>query len=392
MKAIRHFLTLFILGAASSLNAQISFLNLAHTNNGGTAQGIIVAGNYAYLASGTNGLLIYDISNPAQPIKAGNPHGTNDTGINATSLAISGNYVYLATPNLSPHSFCVYDVSNPSAPTNVFTTNLNLSGGGGMAVLGSNLYLGGDGFIAVMNISTPATPTLVTQYRPSSLGNPLSAAVSSNYLALASGANQLMNIGVFSNQVYTNFVATNVAGTASGVALSGQFVFVANGSSSPLESYLISPSGAVSRAGQITYPASPTIGHGVALAGNYAYLACSAGLRAIDVTDPANLKAVGQTSTNYGGTGLGVAVSGRYVYLANGTDGLRVFAIQPQLTVSNAPGNLLTFSWPDQGPFTLQQTADIGNPSWVTLTNIAVNGQLTLPPPASNMFYRLVGQ
>lgn len=89
---------------------------------------------------------------------------------------------------------------------------------------------------------------------------------------------------------------------------------------------------------------------------------------------------------------MGVAVSGRYVYLADGADGLRVYAIQPALGVSAAEGSGLTFSWPAQGLFALQQTADLDNPNWVEVTNVSANGQVTLPPPASTMFYRLVGQ
>jgi hypothetical protein len=94
----------------------------------------------------------------------------------------------------------------------------------------------------------------------------------------------------------------------------------------------------VTKAGQITYPASPTTGVSITLSGNYAYLVCSAGLRVINITIPTNLIAAGQTSTNFGAKPMGVAVSGRYVYLADGTDGLRVFAIQPALRVNLSAG------------------------------------------------------
>ncbi|MDB6021908.1 MAG: hypothetical protein JWQ04_1765 [Pedosphaera sp.] len=391
MKAILLYLrTLLILSMASSLNAQINLVDIGHTNNGGTAQGIAVSGNYAYLAGGTNGLLIYDVSNPALPVNVGHPHGSNDTGINAFAVALSGNYAFVTSPLSAGRGLFIYDVSNPAAPTNVGYLKSNVFGGG-LAILGTNLYFGGDDRVPAMDISNPAAPIGRTNYIPLQNLNPVSLAVTSNYLAMA-GSGQFMNIGAFSNGAFSNLVYTNVGASATGVAIAGQYVFVANTGLAPLQAYHVAPSGAVTKAGQITYPASQTAGNGIALSGDYAYLACNAGLRVINVANPTNFVAAGQTSTNYGGKGFGVAVSGRYAYLANGADGLRVFALQPPLAVSPAPGNGLTFSWPAQGSFVLQQTLDLKNPHWETVTNNPTNGQVTLPPPPSNMYYRLLGQ
>jgi hypothetical protein len=380
---------LILLSAAPSLNAQINLVNISHINNGGRARDIALSGNYAYLASGTNGLLIYDISNPALPVNVGHAKGDN-AEINAFAVAVSGNYAFVTSTQTQGAGLNVYDVSNPAAPTNVGSLNSNIFGG--LALLGTNLYFGGDDRVPVMDISNPLDLTGITIYIPLENINPVSLAVTSNYLVMAGGG-EWVNIGAFSNGIYTNLAATNVGGIASGVAIAGQYVFVANAgsSSAPLEIYYISSSGRVTNAGQMTYPGYPT-GNSVAVSGSYAYLGCSAGLRVINIANPTNLIAAGQTSTNYGGDGLGAAVSGRFVYLANGTDGLRVFAIQPPLAISLGTGMGLTFSWPVQGSFALQQTTDLANPDWVTVTNIPTNGQLTLPPPASTMYYRLAGQ
>ena len=384
-------LSLILLSATPSLHAQINLVNIGHTNNGGTAQGIAVSGNYAYLASGTNGLFIYDISNPALPVKVGHAKGSNNAEINAYAVAVSGNYAFVVSaedPTLN-----VYDVSNSAAPTNVGGLNSNLFGG--LAILGTNLYLGGDDRVPVINISNPLNLVGITTYTPLENINPVSLAVTSNYLVVAGGT-EWVNIGAFSNGIYTNLAFTNISSNAdynaTGVAIAGQYVFVANSSAAPLESYYISPSGKVTKAGQITYPASPTTGVSVALSGSYAYLVSSEGLRVINIAKPTNLVAAGQASTNYGAKGMGVAVSGGYAYLANGTDGLRVFAIQPVLGVSLVTATGLTFSWPAQGAFALQQTTDLSNPNWVTVTNVPANGQVTLPPPATTMYYRLLGQ
>jgi hypothetical protein len=322
-------------------------------------------------------------------VNVGHAKGSNDAEINAYAIALSGNYAFVESTASQKSGLFVYEVTNAAAPTNVGYLNINVFGG--LAILGTNLYLGGDSRVPIINISNPLDLIIGTNSGAFADGNPVSLAVTSNYLATA-GGEESVGISAFSNGIYTNLAAPNVGGSAFGVAISGQYVFVANSSSEPLESYYISSSGKVSKAGQITYPASPTTGVSVALSDRYAYLASSEGLRVINIANPTNLIAAGQASTNFGGKGMGVAVSGHYVYLANGTDGLRVFAIQPALGVSLATGTGLTFSWPAQSSFAVQQTTNLSNPNWVTLTNLATNGQLTLPPPASTMFYRLVGQ
>ena len=148
----------------------------------------------------------------------------------------------------------------------------------------------------------------------------------------------------------------------------------------------------------MTYPSSTSYGTGAALAisGNFAYVACAVGVRAVNITNPAQPTTAGQTATNLGGTPLAVAVSGHYIFLANGTDGLRVFAVQPRLGVSQINGNSLVFTWPNQSLFLIQQNSDLTQDNWLTLTNepavIGANAQVNLPPPGSNTFYRLLGQ
>ena len=66
--------------------------------------------------------------------------------------------------------------------------------------------------------------------------------------------------------------------------------------------------------------------HGVAVSGNFAYLASSVdGLRVYNIANPANPVSIGHI--NDGGAAVGVAVSGNFAYLANGLDGLRIYNI-----------------------------------------------------------------
>ena len=111
-------------------------------------------------------------------------------------------------------------------------------------------------------------------------------------------------------------------GSAHGVAVSGPYAYVADG-------------GAGLRVIDISDPAHPTgVGfydtpgwaYGVAVSGTYAYVADhESGLRVIDVSDPAHPTGVGFYDTP--GYAFGVAVSGTYAYVADWASDLRVIDI-----------------------------------------------------------------
>jgi uncharacterized secreted protein with C-terminal beta-propeller domain len=68
------------------------------------------------------------------------------------------------------------------------------------------------------------------------------------------------------------------------------------------------------------------LAQGVAMSGNFAYVADGdAGLQIIDVNDPANPQRVGGYDTS--GSAYGVAVSGNYAYVADGASGLQVIDV-----------------------------------------------------------------
>ncbi len=76
-----------------------------------SATSLIVRGNYAYVASASaGGLLVLDISNPANPVEAGRAAGT---GAMPGAIALSGNQAHIA--NLAGN-LDTYDISDPSAP------------------------------------------------------------------------------------------------------------------------------------------------------------------------------------------------------------------------------------------------------------------------------------
>ena len=69
--------------------------------------GVAVAGNYAYVADGYNGLVIVDVRNPVAPTLK----GSYDTAGYSLGVAVAGKYAYVADRE---NYLVIVDVSNPA--------------------------------------------------------------------------------------------------------------------------------------------------------------------------------------------------------------------------------------------------------------------------------------
>ncbi len=150
---------LCIIDVANKINPQL----LGSLNLGAQANGIYIAGNYAYIASTSNNqeLQIVDISNPG----ALSIDGSFDTpGVaDANDVFIVGDTAYLVRDNWKAnHDFHILNVSNPGSITIVGSLDLNTDS--------NDIYVSGDyAFVAtesnsaefkVIDISTPVTPSV----------------------------------------------------------------------------------------------------------------------------------------------------------------------------------------------------------------------------------------
>ncbi|NGX43725.1 MAG: hypothetical protein K940chlam7_02025, partial [Chlamydiae bacterium] len=107
-----------------------------------------------------------------------------------------------------------------------------------------------------------------------------------------------------------------------GVALSGNYAYVADGGSGI---QIIDVSN-VANATLVGFYDTPSIAFGVALSGNYAYVADAAsGLQIIDVSNVANPTLAGSYDTL--GEAYAVAVSGNYAYVADWDSGLQIIDV-----------------------------------------------------------------
>jgi len=114
MKAVIGMLVLALCGVAfnAPLSAlcQISLISMGRTKDGGYASAVAVAGNSAYLANASDDLRIYDVSNPAHPVRV----AQTSNGAIALGLALSSNLRFVAQDH---YGLGIYDISSPARPS-----------------------------------------------------------------------------------------------------------------------------------------------------------------------------------------------------------------------------------------------------------------------------------
>ena len=124
----------------------------------GCASGLMVAGNYAYLAAGSYGLHIVDISDPASPSLIGN----YDTPGSACDVDVVGDYAYVADG--AANALQIVDVSDPTSPflKGSYSYHHNFIGvavGEDYAYV-ANYFIG----LTVVDVSDPTSPFKAGSY------------------------------------------------------------------------------------------------------------------------------------------------------------------------------------------------------------------------------------
>ncbi len=295
----------------------------------GIASGVVLSGNYAYLAGGRDGgLQIINIANPANPTFV----GSYITPGWAMGVALSGNYAYVADRNTG--GLQIINISNPANPS--FVGNYNTPGyANGVAVSGNYAFVADGSGLHIINIANPANPSFVGNYNTP--GNAHGVALSGNYAYVADGSSGLQIIkldcptsnsissssitGSQAELICPSFVGSyNMLVTANGVAVSGNYAFVADGRNRGLQIINISNPANPSFVGGYNTPGAA---NGVVVSGNYAFVVDGiGGLHIINIANPANPTFVG----SYTGAANGVAVSGNYAFVVDGI-GLHIINI-----------------------------------------------------------------
>jgi type II secretory pathway pseudopilin PulG len=234
--------------ATSITNAQFKIVNVATPatpTQTGTLQvgdttaalGLAVSGTNAYVvkqaaAAGANGEFnVVNITNPAAPT---NTAHLARIRADMNSIVISGNFAYVATAATSDQ-LQVVNITTPATPTSAATVNLGVTAND-VAINGSTVYLATvnnttSGELRIYNVTTPTAPVALGSYEIGAAVNGVSIDSSNaNYVGLATGvaAKQAIFVNVSTPATPTLVTNLTLSNTASDIMLSGSYAYVAD--------------------------------------------------------------------------------------------------------------------------------------------------------------------
>jgi hypothetical protein len=276
------------------------------------ATGIHVSGSHAYVLDNfQNRLLIIDISDPSNPVETGFYKMTGS----AYAVYVSGTYAYLASGS---EGLRIIDISDPSNPTE---TGFYDTPGWAKAVYISGAYAyvaDKNSGLRIINVSDPSNPAETGFFDIRAYD--VHVAGSYAYVAAVGSGLRIIDILDPSNPVETGFFQMPYSAYAA--YISGSYAYVADDHGG-LRIIDISNSANPS---ETAFYNKPGRAEGVFVSGSYAYVAHYwGGLQIVDISDPANPFEIGYYETP--DNAMDVFVSGSYAYVADDHGGLRIIDI-----------------------------------------------------------------
>ena len=293
---------------------------------GGSAFGVAVQGNYAYVGEGRS-LLVLDISTPSSPSRVGKvvlPGAVMD-------IALLGQYAYVAALE---GGLQVVKISNPAAPSICgFYSTTNRASAEGIAILGGLAYVADDyAGIQIFDLANPVVPALLSS---KSFGDGVAVKVKASgsgvlaYVSTGAGL-CVLDVSQPSSPVLLGQTAVGDDGIYGSIALYGNSVI---GPTIDGTIHMIDVS-------QPSAPKDLTLKTGdngtggysqVAVAGNYLYAESSVsglGFTVFSISGT-NLTRVGRNGSVFspGGYYQKMLISGSRAYVAAGGTGLQIVDI-----------------------------------------------------------------
>jgi hypothetical protein len=303
----------------------------------GVVMDIALFGQYAYVAALEGGLQVVKISNPAAPSICGFYSTTNRAS--AEGIAILGGLAYVADAYAGLE---IFDLGNPIVPALLSSTSC----GGGIAVKiktsgnGVLAYLSTSGGLCVLDVSQPSRPILLGQTTVGDGGIGGSIALYGNSVIgpapWGSGTIHMVDVSQPSApKDLTLKTGDNTGGGYSEVAVAGNYLY-AESQVSGIGFTVFSINGTnitmVGRNGNVFSPGR--VFNKMLISGTRAYVAAGgSGLQIVDVSTPSGPMSVTAFADSglYGSYG-GVGVSGNY--LCAGSGDFKVFNVsQPNQPV-----------------------------------------------------------
>lgn len=181
-----------------------------------SVRSIVVSGTHAYITQG-KWFRVVDVTVPDSPVDLA---VITPTLGYLKSLVISDNYAYVAAGS---DGLAIIDISTPTTPTVIST--LDTPGYAlGMVKQGSCAYISDDDAIRIIDVSNPITPTEVGVYQPSGFYPRSTLAVSGSLLYAHGDELHIVNISTSSAPTTTGILQLPSAGD--GIYLSGSTVYL----------------------------------------------------------------------------------------------------------------------------------------------------------------------
>jgi hypothetical protein len=303
--------------------------NFAYTRGETGVRAVFVEGNRAFLAASSSGLRIIGVTRPETPVK----QSVYDISGRVKGMDTDGRYLYLAR---QAKGLQVIDTSRPASPVLVGASGTPLDAWD-VAVSGGYAYVASpkEG-LSIFDLSNPAAPVKTGTWKPASGRDVKYLCVNGNMVCAATWFDGFYLVDVSDPSAPVEMGHWASFAKYVGVAIHGDYVFFPNRYAGKMEVIDISDPSAPVRAGEYNMQESGKYIAGMALSGNYAFIALEHyGLLALDISDPTNPKETGRLQTP--GSPNGIYVSGDTAYLADGEAGVRVIDIsRPAAPVSLA--------------------------------------------------------
>ncbi|MFA5832900.1 MAG: T9SS type A sorting domain-containing protein [Bacteroidota bacterium] len=276
----------------------------------GTAYTPFYDNGKVYVAYGTAGLRILDVSNPSSPALL----STVDLGGDSRAVVASGNYAYVAARDSGVY---IVDVTNASTPVKINT--IKTPRARGISISGTKVYVAAsDSGMGVIDITTPTSASVIKYTGNSVYGENVSVNGS------IAGITDYSKITFYDISNPSAPVKKGSTGSFKigneGFAISGTNAFVPDGDS--LKIYKIENLNVPSLVSKIK---TGGYGYTAVVDGKYCYVASEGtGVRAINISDPSAPVEDGF----YDGVpeSRGVVVNGKYIYTAEKLDGLTIYS------------------------------------------------------------------
>jgi len=287
---------------------------------------VCVEGDYAYLASGLNGLHIIDISDPANPLWVNRV----DTLDEATWVAVKGGYAYVGAEDL-----LIIDI-DPVASAQIVNTMDPECSPDYISISGDYAYVSGGNQFSILDITDPVSPIIIINIElpygmmsASGFGK-FTASGDYAYVGIWHSAG---DIGGGGGHFYTFaiydinppesahwVVSMDIGDFVTDIVVEGGYAYITNGDLAIID---ITSPGSPELVG---FASLPDRANSLELAGNYAYVTdLESGLEIFDIQNPGSPELVNTINTP--GSAMDVVLSGDTAFIADEGEGLQIIDV-----------------------------------------------------------------